>query len=126
MWIWYNKEHMERIDDLQLKGLKIIQDTDLFCFGTDAVLLADFVKLKKNSRVADLGTGMGILPLLLFGRRQDITVKGLELQKALYDLACRSVELNGLEANIEMINGDICSAAKLLGTGFDIVVKSSV
>ncbi len=124
MWIWYNKEHMERIDDLQLKGLKIIQDTDLFCFGTDAVLLADFVKLKKNSRVADLGTGMGILPLLLFGRRQDITVKGLELQKVLYDLACRSVELNGLEANIEMINGDICSAAKLLGTGFDIVVSN--
>ena len=78
---------MERIDDLQLKGLSIIQDTELFCFGTDAVLLADFVRLKKNARVADLGTGTGILPLLLYGRREDISVQALELQEALCSLA---------------------------------------
>ena len=77
---------MERIDDLQLKGLSIIQDTELFCFGTDAVLLADFVRLKKNARVADLGTGTGILPLLLYGRREDISVQALELQEALCSL----------------------------------------
>ena len=115
---------MERIDDLQLKGLKIIQDTDLFCFGTDAVLLADFVSPKKNSRVADLGTGTGILPLLLYGRHPDITVDGLEIQEALCKTAQRSVELNGLEKKIRVLQGDIRNAYDILGSGYDIVMTN--
>ncbi len=101
-----------------------MQDTELFCFGTDSVLLADFVRLKKNAKIADLGTGMGILPLLLYGRRQDITVYALELQEKLCDLARRSVALNGLEEKIHVINGNICHAQKLLGAGFDLVVSN--
>ena len=115
---------MERIDDLQLKGLSIIQDTELFCFGTDAVLLADFVRLKKNARVADLGTGTGILPLLLYGRREDISVQALELQEALCSLARRSVERNGLTDRIEIIHGDIREARRLLTGEFDAVVSN--
>jgi len=121
--IWYNT-NMERIDDLQLKGLSILQDTDLFCFGTDAVLLADFVRLKKNARVADLGTGTGILPLLLYGRREDIFVQALELQENLCCLARRSIEMNGLSQQIEIIHGDIKDARKLLSGEFDAVVSN--
>ena len=59
----------ERIDDLEFKGYKIIQNSEGFCFGIDAVLLSDFAKnLKKNSKVIDLGTGTGILPILLSGK----------------------------------------------------------
>lgn len=115
---------MERIDDLQLKGLSIIQDPELFCFGTDAVLLADFVRLKKNARVADLGTGTGIIPLLLYGRREDISVQALELQEPLCDLARRSVERNGLAARIKIIHGDIKEARGLLTGDFDAVVSN--
>lgn len=115
---------MERIDDLQLKGLKIIQDSELFCFGTDAVLLADFAKPKKNARVADLGTGTGILPLLLYGRVPEITVQALELQEALCALAQRSVALNGLSEKIEVIHGDIKNARALLSGEFDMVVSN--
>lgn len=115
---------MERIDDLQRKGLRIIQDSELFCFGTDAVLLADFATPKKNARIADLGTGTGILPLLLYGRTEDITVQALELQEELYCLARRSVELNGLSEKIGIIHGDIKDARKLLNGEFDLVVSN--
>ena len=57
-----------KIDDLQLKGLKLIQDTDGFCFGIDAVLLANFAKVKNNAKVVDLGTGTGIIPILIAGK----------------------------------------------------------
>lgn len=115
---------MERIDDLQLKGLKILQDTELFCFGTDAVLLADFVRLKKNARVADLGTGTGILPLLLYGRQEEISVQALELQERLCNIARRSVRMNGLEDRIEVLRGDIKEARSLLYGEFDAVVSN--
>ncbi|MEG0257125.1 MAG: methyltransferase [Christensenella sp.] len=115
---------MERIDDLQLKGLRIIQDSDLFCFGTDAVLLADFAHLCRRARVADLGTGTGILPLLLFGRREDITVQAIELQDELFALARRSVDMNGLGNNIQIVHGNIKAARALLDGVFDTVVSN--
>lgn len=115
---------MERIDDLQLKGLRIIQDSELFCFGTDAVLLADFAKPKKHARVADLGTGTGILPLLLYGREDSIAVQALELQESLCALARRSVDLNGLGGKIEVVHGDIRHARELLLGDFDLVVSN--
>ena len=113
---------MERIDDLQLKGLRIIQDSELFCFGTDAVLLADFASPKKGARIADLGTGTGILPLLLYGRQPDITVDAIEIQEKLAATAQRSVELNGLAGRIRIVQGDLRDAHRLLGSDYDMVV----
>ncbi len=115
---------MERIDDLQLKGLKIIQDTELFCFGTDAVLLADFAACRAARRVADLGTGTGILPLLIYGRRPEAQYFGIEIQSALAALARRSMELNGVSGSIQIFEGDIANAADILGGGFDAVVSN--
>jgi tRNA1Val (adenine37-N6)-methyltransferase len=115
---------MERIDDLQLQGLKIIQDTDLFCFGTDAVLLADFAFPKKGVRIVDLGTGTGILPLLLYGRQKEITVDAVEIQDKLCRIAQRSMALNGVEENIHIWKGDIKNAYELLGGGYDMVITN--
>ncbi len=115
---------MERIDDLQRNGLKLVQDTELFCFGTDAVLLADFVEIAAGTKVADLGTGTGILPLLLYGRQPEAAYAAVEIQPQLYALAQRSVALNNLEDNICIVQGDIAHAKTLLGENFDVVVSN--
>lgn len=97
----------ERIDDLQFRGLKIIQNPQYFCFGMDAVLLAHFARIKKSERAADLGTGTGILPLLLWGRYEFKHMTGLEIQPAIAEMAARSVKLNNLETQITIINQDL-------------------
>ena len=97
----------ERIDDLQLKGLKIIQDTNGFCFGIDAVLLANFTKIKKDAKVVDLGTGTGIIPILIAGKSEAKKIIGVEIQEDVYEMATRSIKLNGLEERVEIINEDI-------------------
>ena len=100
---------MERIDDLQYKGLKIIQDTECFCFGIDSILLTEFAKdMKKNKKIADLGTGTGILPILLSKKVEASKIIGIEIQKNVSEMAKRSVELNKLDNIIEIINEDIC------------------
>ena len=88
----------ERIDDLQMKGLKLIQDTNGFCFGIDAVLLANFAKVKKDANVADLGTGTGIIPILIAGKSKAKKIIGVEIQEDVYEMATRSVKLNNLLA----------------------------
>ncbi len=93
---------MERIDDLQVNGLKLIQDSDLFCFGCDAVELANFVEGAFATKVCDLGCGSGIIPVLLAGKR-GMRVTGVELQEACVSLARRSVELNNLSDKIEIV-----------------------
>ena len=105
----------ERIDDLQRDGLRIIQRTDGFRFGTDAVLLADFAGVKKGERVADMGTGTGVLPLLLSARAQDTTFDAFEIQPEVADMAARSVQLNGLESRIRIHHVDCRSAASVIG-----------
>lgn len=105
----------ERIDDLQRDGLRIIQRTDGFRFGTDAVLLADFAGVKKGERVADMGTGTGVLPLLLSARAQDATFDAFEIQQDVADMAARSVRLNGLEARIRVHHADCREAAGIIG-----------
>lgn len=115
---------MERIDDLQLNGLKIIQNKELFCFGTDAVLLADFAKIAAKERVVDLGTGTGILLFLLYGRQPDANYFGIEIQKELYELAQRSILLNKLADHVEVLQGDIAHAAEYFGMQNDVVVSN--
>ncbi len=115
---------MERIDDLQYKGFKLIQDTDLFCFGTDAVLLAHFAKVQKNARVVDLGTGTGIITVLMYSRQQNAKYTMVEIQKPLFEIAKRNIELNNMENNVNIIHGDIKEVYEVLGGGFDVVVTN--
>ena len=106
----------ERIDDLEYKNLKIIQKSDGFCFGIDSVLLSDFAKeIKNNSKVLDLGTGTGVLCILLSAKTNLKKIYGIEVQKEVSDMAKRSVILNNLEGKIEIINKNI----KELETIFD-------
>lgn len=98
----------ERIDDLEYDNLKIIQNKKEFCFGMDAVLLSDFAKeIKENSRILDLGTGTGILPILLSGKTINTKIVGIEIQKNMAEMATRSVKLNNLKNRIKIINEDI-------------------
>ncbi len=97
----------ERIDDLQIKGLKIIQDKEGFCFGIDAVLLANFAKVKKDARVVDLGTGTGIIPILLAGKSKAKEIIGIEIQEKVAQMANRSVYLNHLEDKVKILNADL-------------------
>lgn len=112
----------ERLDDLQIKGYEIIQSPGRFCFGMDAVLLSSFVKVKKGERVLDLGTGTGILPILLEAKNDGEFYTGLELQEESADMARRSVRYNGLEHKIEIITGDIKEAASIFGAAsFEVI-----
>ncbi|MCI8613516.1 tRNA1(Val) (adenine(37)-N6)-methyltransferase [Parablautia intestinalis] len=105
----------ERIDDLQRNHYKIIQDPDKFCFGMDAVLLSGFAKAKEGESVLDLGTGTGIIPILLEAKTKAARFVGLEIQPESADMAARSVKLNGLESKIEIVTGDIKEAVSLFG-----------
>lgn len=96
----------ERVDDLQRNGYRIIQDPGRFCFGMDAVLLAGFAGDARGERLLDIGTGTGILPLLMEARTAIPHLWGLEIQKESAEMAERSVKLNGLEEKIEIITGD--------------------
>ncbi len=102
-------EHKEeRIDDLQLNGLRIIQNKNGFCFGIDAVLLSDFAKdIKDNTTVVDLCTGTGIIPILLSAKTNANKFYGIEIQEDVADMARRSVLLNHLENKIEIIPKDL-------------------
>lgn len=112
----------ERVDDLQLSNLYIIQNPDKFRFGMDAVLLSGFVKGKKGDTVLDLGTGTGIIPLLLSAKTEASHLTGLEIQAESADMAKRSVALNNLESKIDIVTGDIKEAASYFeAASFDIV-----
>ena len=118
----------ERIDDLQYKDLKIIQETDGFCFGIDSILLSDFAKnIKKNSKVADLGTGTGIIGLLLCKKTNLAEMTGIEIQEDVANMAERSIKLNNLEEKFRIINSNINEIfpKKLLEKNvFDVVVMN--
>lgn len=115
----------ERIDELQRNGYRIIQDKDRFCFGMDAVLLSGFCKIKKGERVLDLGTGTGIIPILLEAKTEADHLTGLEIQEDSADMAKRSILLNQLEHKIDIICGDIKEASTIFGNGsFDVVTTN--
>lgn len=104
----------ERIDDLQRGGLRVIQRADAFRFGTDAVLLADFAAPRRHDRVCDLGTGTGIIPLLLYARENTISADAVEIQPDMADMAVRSMALNGLSEKIRVLPGDLRQIRTLL------------
>ena len=115
----------ERIDDLQRNHLRIIQKTDGFCFGMDAVLLSGFAAVKPGEHVLDLGTGTGIIPILLSAKTEGEHFTGLEIQEEIAGMAKRSVSMNGLEEKIEIVNGDIKEASRIFGAAsFDVVTTN--
>lgn len=112
----------ERLDDLQRKGYKIIQDPGKFCFGIDAVLLSAFAKVNKGEVAIDLGTGTGIIPILLEAKTEGSHFTGLEIQAESVDMAQRSVKLNELSEKIEIVHGDIKKAGDIFdAASFDVV-----
>lgn len=115
----------ERVDDLELKGLRIIQNPEWFCFGVDAVLLTSFAYIKRKDRVADLGTGTGIIPLLAYGKYSPKEIVGVEIQSQVAEMAARSVSMNGLEEVIKIHEGDIKNAPREIGSNiFDVVLSN--
>lgn len=112
----------ERIDDLQRNGYRIIQNPEKFCFGMDAVLLSGFARVKPGARVLDMGTGTGIIPILLEGKTKASHLTGLEIQEESADMARRSILLNHLEEKIDIVTGDIKEAGNLFqAASFDVV-----
>lgn len=112
----------ERVDDLQRGGYRIIQNPGWFCFGMDAVLLSAFAVVKDGERALDLGTGTGVIPILLEARTRGSHFTGLEIQKPVAEMACRSVQLNHLEEKVSIVNGDIKEASSIFGrASFDII-----
>ena len=116
----------ERIDDLELNNLKIIQNKNGFCFGMDSVLLSDFAKnIKSNTKVIDLGTGTGILPILLSAKTRASKIVGIEIQEDVANMANRSVELNNLQNRLEIICENIKNLKNVYETNsFDAIVTN--
>ena len=93
-----NLKEDERIDDLEYKGLKIIQNKKWFCFGIDSVLLSDFAKeIKDGSTILDLGSGTGIISILLSKKINAKKITGVEIQKEVYEMSKKSIILNNLK-----------------------------
>ena len=116
----------EKIEDLQFKNLKIIQNKSGFCFGIDSVLLSDFAKeIKENSEVLDLGTGTGIIATLLCGKTKLKEITGVEIQQEVYEMAKRSIKLNKLENKFKIINQDILNLDKIIEkNSIDVIVTN--
>lgn len=116
----------ERIDDLELNNLKIIQNKNGFCFGMDSALLSDFAKnIKPNTKVIDLGTGTGILPILLSAKTKASKIVGIEIQEDVANMANRSVELNNLQNRLEIICENIKNLKNVYETNsFDAIVTN--
>ena len=110
-----NLKQGERIDDLNRNGYKIIQSKDKFCFGMDAVLLSGFAEAKSGEKVLDLGTGTGIIPILMEAKTNGEHFTGLEIQHESAEMATRSVEMNKLQDKINIVTGDIKEASGIFG-----------
>lgn len=120
-----NLREGERIDELQRNGYVIIQNPKRFCFGMDAVLLSGFANVKTGERVLDLGTGTGIIPILLEAKTEGRHFTGLEIQPESADMARRSVALNHLESVIDIVTGDIKDASSYFGaSSFDVITTN--
>ncbi|MEN6461847.1 MAG: tRNA1(Val) (adenine(37)-N6)-methyltransferase [Syntrophomonas sp.] len=115
----------ETLDDLVINGLKIIQPREGYRFSLDSVLLAHFPELHQADKIVDLGTGNGVIPLLLSQREESPRITGVEIQEQMVNRARRSVELNQLQDRIEIINLDINNIQDYWSGGFaDLVVSN--
>ena len=115
----------ERLDELHRNGYKIIQDKGRFCFGMDAVLLSGFARVKPGEKVLDLGTGTGIIPILLEAKTDGEHFTGLEIQPESADMASRSVTYNDLQDKIDIVVGDIKDASQRFGaSSFDVITTN--
>lgn len=115
----------ERLDELNRNGYAIIQNPNKFCFGMDAVLLSGFAAAKKGERVLDMGTGTGIIPILMEAKTEGRHFTGLEIQAESADMARRSVAYNHLEDKITIVTGDIKEASHIFGAAsFDVVTTN--
>lgn len=115
----------ERLDELHRKGYKIIQNPNRFCFGMDAVLLSAFARIRENEKVLDIGTGTGIIPILMEARFGGENYTGIEIQDEVAEMAQRSVKYNNLEDKITIDNADVKNALKMYGTGhFDVITTN--
>lgn len=121
----YVKEN-ERIDDLEYKNLKIIQNKTGFCFGIDSILLSDFAKnIKKNAKVIDIGSGTGVISILLCEKTKLEKIYGIEIQEEVANMSKRSALLNSLEKKFEVINIDINDIFNILNKNeFDAIVTN--
>ena len=115
----------ERIDEIGFGDLRVIQNPNWFCYGVDAVLLGDFAKKKKNARITDLGTGTGILPLILFHKASPAYIIGVEVQQEIASMARRTMALNGLEEKIRILQANVKDAAKWIGRQTQDVVVTN-
>ena len=115
----------ERLDELHRNGYKIIQNPERFCFGMDAVLLSGFASALEGDRVLDLGTGTGIIPILMAAKTPADHLTGLEIQEESADMARRSIAYNDLEDRIDIVTGDIKDASHLFGaSSFDVITTN--
>lgn len=115
----------ERIDDLQRNGYRIIQNKNCFCFGMDAVLLSSFAKAEAGEQVLDLGTGNGVIPILMQAKNAESYFTGLEIQEVSTNLAKRSVELNDIGEFVKIVQGDIKEASAIFGgASFHVVTAN--
>ena len=116
----------ERLDDLEYKNIKIIQNKNYFCFGIDSILLTDFAKeIKENSKCIDLGTGNGILAILLSAKTSLEKIYGIEIQEKLADLAKRNVILNNMEQKVEILNENVKNLLNIFSkNSFDYVITN--
>ena len=115
----------ERIDDLHRNGYRIIQNEKAFCFGMDAVLLSGYAVVKPGERALDLGTGTGIIPILLEAKTAGSHFTGLEIQPEMAEMARRSVDYNGLEDKVDIVTGDIKEAAEIFKPAFFDVITTN-
>ena len=114
----------ERLDDLEYKGLKIIQHPEGYCFTSDSVLISNLAKVKRTDRVADIGTGSGIIAILVAAKFTPKEVVGVEIQERLADMASRSVEYNGLSDRVKIVCAPAQGVEKIIGNGFDVVISN--
>ena len=115
----------ERFDDLERNGYEIIQNPEKFCFGMDAVLLSGFADVRKGGMAVDLGTGTGIIPILMSAKTEALHITGLEVQEESAGMAERSVLHNRLEDRIDILTGDIKNVKELFKPGIYDTVTSN-
>lgn len=116
---------MERIEDLQCKGLKIIQDSDYYTFTSDSVILANFINTKKNDKCVEIGCGCGVISILLSAKKDFQKITAFELQKEMACLCEKNINLNNLENKIKLINDDVCNFNKYIEKASQDVVFSN-